>query len=104
MIDMCLSIEGDRFEYKIAMLIEAVHRYHVSEETIHTVYYEENKGTHFRPFKDSFRIYRVLFQTFFRYIGIALSSFLIDIILFTLCNKMVLPEFLENIHFQEGEE
>lgn len=97
MIDMCLSIGGDRFEYETAMLIEAAHEHKIQEETIHTVYYEENKGTHFHPIKDSIKIYKLLFQTFLSYVLVALSSFLIDITLFAFCSKVVLTDLTERI-------
>lgn len=97
MIDMCLGIEGDRFEYETAMLMEAAREHKIQEETIHTVYYENNKGSHFHPVKDSLRIYRLLFQTFFKYLLVSLSSFLIDITLFALFSKVILPEFSEKI-------
>lgn len=97
MIDMCLSIEGDRFEYETAVLIEAAHEHKIAEETIHTVYFEENKGTHFQPIKDSLRIYKLLFQTFIKFILVSLSSFALDITVFSLCTKLFLSGFSEKI-------
>lgn len=97
MIDICLSIEGDRFEYETAVLIEAAREHNISEETIHTVYFDENKGTHFHPIKDSIRIYKILFQTFIKYLLVSLSSFAVDITVFTLCTKLLLSGFSEKI-------
>lgn len=91
LIDLCLSIPGDRFEYETSMLIEIGKTVGFEEVKIDTVYYDENRGTHFHPIKDSFRIYRLLFGTFFRYLLTSLSSFLVDILLFALGTKLLFP-------------
>lgn len=96
---MCLSISGDRFEYETGMCIKAAQMNSITEIPIHTVYYEENKGTHFHPLKDSFRIYKLLFQTFLTYSLVALSSFVLDIALFALCSKYILAGCHEKIVF-----
>lgn len=89
LIELSLSIPGDRFEYETAVLIESGKKAGFEEITIETVYYDDNQGTHFHPIKDSFRIYRLLFGTFFRYLLISLSSFLVDILLFALGTKFL---------------
>lgn len=52
-----LALDGDRFEYETNMLL-ATKRLGlpVLQLPIETVYLEENKGSHFRPFADSFKI------------------------------------------------
>lgn len=89
LIDLCLSIPGDRFQYETAVLIETGKTVGFEEIKIHTVYYDENKGTHFNPVKDSIQILNLLLGTFFRYIFVSLSSFVIDILLFTLGTKFL---------------
>lgn len=89
LIDLSLSIPGDRFQYETAVLIEAGKKYGFEEVKIHTVYYDENKGTHFNPLKDSLQIFSLLLGTFFRYIFVSLSSFIVDILLFTLGTKLL---------------
>ena len=89
LIDLSLSIPGDRFQYETAVLIETGKTAGFEEIKIHTVYYDENKGTHFNPVKDSIQIFSLLFGTFFRYIFISLSSFIVDILLFTLGTKLL---------------
>ena len=89
LIDLSLSIPGDRFEYETAMLIEVGKTAGFEEIKIDTVYYDDNEGTHFHPIKDSFRIYRLLFGTFVRYLLASLSSFLVDILLFALGTKLL---------------
>lgn len=67
-MEPCLAISGDRFEYETAMLIDLGKKAGLEEIKIHTVYYDKNEGTHFHPIRDSIRIYRLLFGTFFRYL------------------------------------
>lgn len=76
-----LSISGERFEYETNMLIETKKmQIHITEEEIQTIYLKENKGTHFNPIKDSWQIYKI----FAKYVVISLSSFVVDITLFTM--------------------
>lgn len=57
------DIEGERFEYETNMLLELRHMHIGYEEvTIETVYIEENASTHFHPFRDSIKIYGVIFK------------------------------------------
>lgn len=58
----CLELSGERFEYEINMLIDAVvSGVNVLEEKIATVYLNHNRETHFNPVKDSIKIYKVMF-------------------------------------------
>ncbi len=74
-----LSISGDRFEYEMNMLIFcAVNKYRFTVIPIETIYLEENKSSHFHPLRDSWRIYKLLLGSFFRYSASSVLSFLID--------------------------
>lgn len=74
-----LTLAGERFEYETAMLIEALHTHTpIKEIPIQTVYADDNRETHFRPFADSAAIYGQIFSTFFKYAAASLSSFLLD--------------------------
>lgn len=77
---MC-EIEGERFEYETNMLL-AFKKFHIPyvEQTIQTVYINENETTHFHPIRDSFKIYSIIFKFLFG----SLSSSLIDIIIFSI--------------------
>ena len=80
-----IDLAGERFEYEINMLIYTVkHNISIQEVGIQTVYMNNNEETHFHPIKDSFKIYSLMFSTFFKYMLTSLSSFLIDILLFQL--------------------
>ena len=74
-----LAITGDRFEYEMNMLIYfAVRKLAFKIIPIETIYLEENKSSHFHPLRDSWRIYKLLLGSFFRYSASSVISFLID--------------------------
>lgn len=63
MIPWLCSIEGNRFEYEMNMLLEAEESgYEIKETPINTVYLENNKSSHFNPLKDSIKIYRLFLK------------------------------------------
>lgn len=78
MLDWLQSIEGDRFEYEINVLLQAVEEKRPIEEvTIETVYLEANRSSHFRPLADSVRVYAPLL----RFSLSSLVAFLLDFVL-----------------------
>lgn len=58
-----LGLRSERYEFETEMLVLAARsgRRYV-EEPIETVYIERNAGSHFRPFRDSLRIYLCLLR------------------------------------------
>lgn len=95
----CLQIKGERFEYEIGMLIEIVREgRNIYELPIKTIYYDSNRATHFNTFKDSFRIYKIMFSQFIKFIITSLSSFVIDIILYTIFFNLV----FNNMEYSKG--
>jgi len=86
----CLRMDGERFEYETAMLIDAIRsKMNMVEEPIQTIYINSNRETHFSAVRDSLKIYRVIFRCFFKYIITALLSFVIDIGLFFVLTKTI---------------
>lgn len=78
-----LVVKGDRFEFEMRMLLETKGKCRIVEVPISTIYEsKDNHSTHFNPFADSIRIYRVLGESFIRYIFSSLSSCVLDIALF----------------------
>ena len=74
-----LAIEGDRFEYETNMLLKLKQKSIPFQEVkIRTVYIEENKTSHFRVIRDSWRIYKLILAHFFRYTLVSISSAVID--------------------------
>lgn len=76
-----LETKGSRYEYETNMLIDCkVKEVSILEVPIETIYINSNSGSHFNPLKDSLSIYKV----FAKYILASVSSFIVDIVLFTL--------------------
>ncbi|MBQ5389575.1 MAG: glycosyltransferase family 2 protein, partial [Clostridia bacterium] len=78
-----LEVSGDRFEYETNMLLEMkARKIPYGEVKIETVYIEENRTSHFRPFRDSYRIYALILKftlgQFAKYVISSLASFLLD--------------------------
>jgi len=70
-----LETKGDRYEYETNMLL-TIKRENIpfAERCIDTVYIGGNETSHFKPFRDSLRIYAFLFKFAFS----SFSSFLLD--------------------------
>ena len=78
-LPLMVAISGDRFEYETNMLL-AIKKENLAfdEVKIRTVYIEENQSSHFRVFRDSWRIYKLILAHFFRYTAVSLLSALLD--------------------------
>lgn len=60
-IPWLLAIKGERFEYEMNMLMMAVHdRMPLVEVPIQTLYFDEGRVTHYKTFRDSWRIAKQL--------------------------------------------
>lgn len=82
MLDWLRSIEGDRFEYELIVLLRARSSGHtVHEIPIETIYLEENRSSHFRPIIDSARVYAPLIRFSLSSIGAALVAFVLLFVL-----------------------
>lgn len=88
-IKNCLELTGERFDYEINMLINAVkNKICIEEVIIDTIYIDDNKSSHFNPLKDSIRIYKILFSEFLKFTFSGIFSFIVDIVLFSLLIKL----------------
>lgn len=80
-----METPGERYEYEMNMLLEAQKNccpfYQVP---IKTVYYNNNESSHFKPLKDSLRIY----ERIFKYTLSSLLSVIIDFGIFILLNQL----------------
>ncbi|MCI8791208.1 MAG: glycosyltransferase [Eubacterium sp.] len=89
-----VAVKGERFEYEMNMLIAArEYQIPVKEFPMHTIYLEGNESSHFNPFLDSIRIYKV----FLKFMLSSLSSFVIDIALFYLLGFLLRPVIPEDV-------
>lgn len=78
-----LGITGDRYEYETKMLLTMKAQAIAFEQVkIQTVYAQKNRGSHFRPVLDSWRIYKLIFAHFFKYTASSLVSSMVDEALF----------------------
>ncbi len=85
--ELC-KINGDRYEYETNMLLGMKGiGMEYCEETIETVYIDENQTSHFRPFRDSMRIYSLILKYFFS----STAATIIDMLLFYLLIKFLAP-------------
>ena len=86
------EVEGERFEYEMKVLIACSRaRIPIIPITIETIYENENEGTHFHPIRDSFRIYKVIFGSFLRFMSVSLICVLIDQLFALVLRKWILP-------------
>ena len=79
--DFALSVEGNRYEYEMNLLMAAAERkYPLEMVPIHTIYFDNNRKSHFRTFRDAFLVYRRPI----RFAAASLSSSVVDLVVFTL--------------------
>lgn len=96
-----MNTAGERFEFETNMLLATrTYQVPIAEETIETVYLDENKGSHFHPVRDSARIYGLLFRSMFtsavalvfgKFLFSSLSSAVVDIVAFSLLVQLLRP-------------
>ena len=85
-----LDVDGDRYEYETNMLLRLSSLgIPYREEKIRTVYIEENKTSHFRPVRDSVRIYGLILKFIFS----SIIASVVDLGLFFVLS-MLLPSLL----------
>ena len=74
-----LKVKGDRYEYEMNMLLQ-IKTWHVQykEVEIKTIYFDNNAGSHFHPFRDSF----LVISQILKFALSSMLSFLFDYVLF----------------------
>ena len=84
-LKLMTEVDGDRYEYETNQFFAVKHAgIQFKEAVIETVYLEENQTSHFRPIRDSIRIYGIIIK----YILSSLASTLVDVTLFTILNLL----------------
>ncbi len=81
LLPFLLSVEGERYEYEMNMLLDAAaQKIPMQEQSIETIYHDNNSGSHFHTFRDSFRVYgRIL-----KFAASSLTGFVIDYTLYSI--------------------
>lgn len=93
----CINLRGERFEYEIKMLINAVKtKTPIHEVKIDTVYLSDH-SENFNPIKDSYKIYKVMFAEFFKFSFSGVTSAALDLILFTILFSLLKDNFNQDI-------
>ena len=85
-----LDVEGERYEYEMKVLIACSRaKIPMIPVEIETIYENNNEGTHFHPIRDSWRIYKVIFGSFLKFMGSSLFCVILDQGIFNLLNLAV---------------
>ena len=85
-----VEVGGDRFEYETNMLLNMKQwRMAYEQVKIRTVYIEENKSSHFRAVRDSWRIYKLILGHFFKYTASSLLASVVEWGVFVLATKLL---------------
>ena len=92
LLKLAMSEEGDRYEYEMNFLMDAVHLASVKYVPIDTIYEDNNRISHFRPVADSCLVY----GRFLKFFASSLSGAAVDYLLFYIL--MLLPA---NSHTQK---
>lgn len=93
-----LSIEGNRYEYEMNVLLNLNrNRIKCKEIPIEVIYIDNNKASHFKAIRDSYLIYKEIIK----FSGSSIISFIIDYILysisFTLTANLIMSNVLARI-------
>lgn len=87
-----LEIAGERFEYASTTLLETRDAgLDLIQFPIETIYIDGNASSHFNPLSDSIRIYGLIL----RYLFSSLSSFVVDIFIYSLFISLLRPVISE---------
>lgn len=80
-----LEIPGERYEYEINMLLYAAREgIAIKEETIETIYIDDNSASSFHPFRDSFKIYACILK----FAASSALAFVIDAVMVLLMMRL----------------
>ena len=72
------EIPGERYEYEINMLLYAAREgIAIREETIQTIYLDDNSASSFNPLRDSFKIYACIFK----FAASSMLAFVVDAVM-----------------------
>lgn len=97
-LDFMLSIQGNRYEYEMNVLLKSVEKnIPIKEIEIATLYENNNESSHFKAIRDSIRIYGVILEQIFAFASSSLLSFFIDYIMFLILGIFGISLILSNI-------
>lgn len=89
MLPELLSIEGDRYEYEMNVLMHICRKYEPPVEIpVNTLYIDANRSSHFHPVRDSMRIYFVIARFCMSSLAAAALDFFLFAITFVLTHSL----------------
>lgn len=84
------TLEGDRYEYEMNMLLYACReKIAIREVTIETIYIGNNETSHFNPLKDGLRIYALIFRKMAKFLTSSVLATVVDYVLFILLQNLL---------------
>ncbi len=90
LLEWCGSISGERYEYEMNMLIRASRdRIGLRQVPITVVYIDNNKGSHLKAGRDSWRVFCVLIAGLGIYTLCSVVSAATDVFMFWLCSSVI---------------
>lgn len=91
-----ISEEGSRYEFEMNFLISMAKKgIDFKEVIIKTIYINNNEGSHFKPIKDSLRI----FSGLLKYAGSSIISSIVDLSIFTILYFTIFKEYSLGVLF-----
>lgn len=98
LVEYMLSIEGERFEYEMNVLLNCPkNAIKIKEIEIETIYIDNNSHSHFKFVRDSILVYKEIFK----FISSSIICFIIDYIIFSITiiisNKLILSNIIARI-------
>lgn len=85
-VESLIEAKGTRYEYETNMLLLMGQRHIPYREVkIETVYFDHNNATHFRPVRDSIRVYGLVVK----YAANSLASSVVDLLMFYLLGQFI---------------
>jgi len=94
LLPLLQQLDGNRYEYEMNVLLAAkTNHIEIQEESICTVYIDNNKSSQFSPVLDSMKIYFLIFRFAFS----SLLASIIDFMIFSFTYKLIIPSILISI-------
>jgi glycosyltransferase involved in cell wall biosynthesis len=94
--EFALEIPGNRYDYEMNFLIAAAKKkIPLCMVPIQTIYFQNNRASHFRPIVDSYRVYKIPLK----FTGASLVSAVADLFIFTLMASIIDAEIYAQVFF-----
>ena len=98
LMDFLLGVSGNRFEYEMKCLLEIPKSdILIHEIEINTIYYEKNKGSHFKVIRDSYLIYKDFFKVSLAFIICLIYDYLMFIFIFLITRNILYSNIISGM-------